>query len=194
MTGSSGMPVPRILPVTIEATDSNGARIPQARARKGGQAWNVTGVIANAPAVLAMMDHVWACLGQTSLSRADRELIAMQMAVLNGCHYCVPAHRYVAREEAKLDPDTVAQLERVACGETLPAGNRLATMQRLVRRLISTRGGLDEGEYAQFVATGVTPQQMIETIAEIAHCTVTNFTNRLAGTPLDPFLEKYRSL
>ena len=64
-------------------------------------------------------------------------------------------------------------------------------MQRLVRLLVEKRGGLSDSEFASFQSEGISPQQMIETIAEIAHCTVTNFTNRLAQTPLDSFTEKY---
>ena len=66
---------------------------------------------------------------------------------------------------------------------------RLATMQQLVRLLVVRKGGLTDEEYASFLFLGVAPRQMIETIGEIAHCTVTNFTNRLAHTPLDSFLE-----
>jgi len=179
-------------PVVPTDADDRTARLIRARERKWGQSWNVTRTIANAPAVLEMMDHVWDCLSRTSLSPADRELIAMEMATCNGCHYCVPAHRYTARQEARLSAVDLAMLETVARGGTLPADCRMSLMQQLVRRLLATRGGLGENEIADFVAQGITPQQMVETIAEIAHCTVTNFTNRLARTPLDPFLEGYR--
>ncbi|MFQ5467807.1 MAG: carboxymuconolactone decarboxylase family protein [Kiloniellaceae bacterium] len=183
---------PRIPLVDPHDADPATAALLRGRARKWGKSWNVARAIAIAPAVFEMMDRVWDCLARTSLSIADRELIAMEMAVTNGCHYCVPAHRYGARREARLDPDTVALLERVARGEALTAGTRLAVMQRLVRRLLVTHGGLTDGEFATFRSEGVTPRQMIETIAEIAHCTVTNYTNRLVRTPLDPFLEPYQ--
>lgn len=189
MSGNSAGP--RILP--IEPTEASGetANLLDERKRKWGFSWNVVATIGNAPAVLAMMDRVWDSLERTSLAHADRELIAMELAVLNGCHYCVPAHRFVAHELAGFDSDTIATLERVARGEALPEGSRPAALQRLVRRLVETRGGLDDTEYAWFVAAGFPPQQMIEIVAEIAHCTVTNFTNRLARTSLDPFLEPY---
>lgn len=179
-------------PVALSDVDPATAELLRARERKWGRSWNVTRAIANAPAVLEMMNGVWDCLSRTSLGAADRELIAMELAASNGCHYCVPAHRYTASQEARLSQIELAMLENVARGETLPAGTRMSSMQRLVRRLLATRGALSDTEIVDFVAEGITPQQMIETIAEIAHCTVTNFTNRLAQTPLDPFLEKYR--
>lgn len=179
-------------PVDPSQLDTGSAQLLAARERKWGRVWNVTRTLANAPATLQMMDGVWDALAKSSLSPADRELIAMEMAIMNGCHYCVPAHRYTALHEARLGASDIHQLTQVSRGETLAAGTRLAVMQKLVRRLVETKGGLSDDEFAAFRSQGVTPQQMIETIAEIAHCTVTNFTNRLARTPLDPFLEEYR--
>lgn len=182
---------PRINPVQPDSATPEVAALLDARKRKWGLSWNVVSTIAHAPAILAMMDQVWENLEKTSLSAADRELIAMEMAVLNGCHYCVPAHRFVAHDLAGFDTETIAILEQVARGGTLPKGSRFAVLRQLVRRLVETRGGLDDAEYAWFVAAGFNAQQMIEVIGEIAHCTVTNYTNRLARTPLDEFLEKY---
>ena len=53
-------------------------------------------------------------------------------------------------------------------------------------------GKLSDDDFAAFQAHGVTVSEMIAVIAEIAHCTLTNFTNRLAQTVLAPFLEAYR--
>ena len=182
---------PRITPLDPLAVDIATAKLLQKRERKWGKAFNVTRTIANAPAILKMMDAVWDSLGRTSLSVGDRELIAMEMAASNGCHYCVPAHRYAIHEESGFDATTIEKLERVSLGQTLSDDSRLCTMQRLVRLLVEKRGGLSDTEFESFQSEGISPQQMIETIAEIAHCTVTNFTNRLAQTPLDSFTEKY---
>ncbi|NJO34888.1 MAG: carboxymuconolactone decarboxylase family protein [Rhodospirillales bacterium] len=179
-------------PVDPSRLDTDSARVLASRERRSGRIWNVTRTLANAPSALQMMDGVWDALARSSLSSGDRELIAMEMAVMNGCHYCVPAHRYTALHEARLGAADIHQLTQVSRGETLPEGMRLAVMQRLVRRLVDTKGGLSDAEFSAFRSQGVTAQQMIETIAEIAHCTVTNFTNRLARTPLDSFLEEYR--
>jgi AhpD family alkylhydroperoxidase len=112
----------------------------------------------------------------------------MEMARANGCHYCVPAHRYASRQ-AGVD---AGMIERVAQGEALEGNGRKAVIQRLVRRLVATKGKLPDKDYAAFLDDGVTPPEMIAVVAEIAHCTLTNFFNRLADTDLDPFLEDYR--
>ena len=181
----------RITPLEISDASAQSRKLLETIQDRWGNLFNVAKVIANAPAVLTVMDSIWNDLPKSSLSMADRELIAMELAVANGCHYCVPAHRFVAHEASGLEDDIVEQLDRVSNGGTLEKG-RLATMQQLVRRLEATRGGLDDDEFQWFQEQGVTPQQMLETIAEIAHCTITNYSNRLARTPLDDFTKKYR--
>ncbi len=70
----------------------------------------------------------------------------MEMARANGCHYCVPAHRQAARNLG-VDPDLI---ERVARGETLEGTVRPAVIQRLVRRLVATKGKLKDQEFRAF--------------------------------------------
>ena len=62
-------------------------------------------------------------------------------------------------------------------------------IQELLHALLETKGRLSDEDFADFQARGVTAQQMIEVIADIAHCTLTNYTNRLANTDFDSFLE-----
>ncbi len=178
----------RIAPLDISQVDPETASILRDLQKRWGRMWNVARVLANAPAVLDMMSHLWSALDKLSLSPADREVIDLEMAVENRCHYCVPAHRYLARERG-LEPEIIDQ---VSCGRTL-SGSRAAVIQQLTRRLMETKGKLSEPEFRQFQRQGVTSQQMIEAIAEIAHCTLTNFMNRLAETDLDDFLIRFRN-
>jgi uncharacterized peroxidase-related enzyme len=153
-----------------------------------GRPWNISRGLANNPAVLNLFVTIGRELERAGLSELDREIICMEMARSNDCHYCVPAHRQVARNLG-VDPDPI---ERVARGETLEGDSRPAVIQRLVRRLVATRGKLTDAEFQGFQDQGVTPPQMIAAVAEIAHCTLTNYFNRLADTDLDPFLERFR--
>ena len=153
-----------------------------------GRPWNISRGLANNPAILDVFIALQAGLEKGGLSPEDREVICMEMAYSNGCHYCVPAHRQVARN-LKVDHEMI---ERVARGETLEGSARPAVIQRLARRLVATKGKLTDEEFHAFLDRGVTVPQMIAAVAEIAHCTLTNYFNRLADTDLDPFLEKFR--
>ena len=105
------------------------------------------------------------------------------MARLNGCHYCVPAHIKMSRKVGLDETDIKAAVEGRLMNH--PRGRLI---QELTRRLSESRGKLTDEEFEAFQARGVSKVEMIEVIGEIAHCTLTNYTNRLAGTEFDDFL------
>lgn len=169
-----------------QADEETRALLAKTRANWG-RSWNVTGGIANNPAVLEGFLALNGAQARSGLSEAERELISIEMARANGCHYCVPAHRYVA---AELGLDG-AMMDAVARGEDLAGDRPEAALLRLVRRIVATGGKLDDEEFQAFQGQGITPEKMIAVIGEIAVCAITNTFNRLAQTELDDFLVPY---
>ncbi|MFQ5985324.1 MAG: carboxymuconolactone decarboxylase family protein [Alphaproteobacteria bacterium] len=149
--------------------------------------WNLARVLANAPALADAFGAFWDGLQKTSLRRADREVIALEMAVTNDCHYCKPAHIMVAREHGLPDD----RIKDVLSGR-LVSDPRGRLIQRLVRRVMATKGKLSDREFEEFQAQGLTQREMLEVVGEIAVSTLTNFTNRLAQTETDDFLKGVR--
>ncbi len=177
----------RIEPVDESQTDEQTRALLTKIRADWGRSWNVTSGLANNPAVLEGFIALNGAQARSGLSEAERELISIEMARANGCHYCVPAHRFVAAELG-LDRE---MMDAVARGEA-PDGDRPeAVLLRLVRRIAATGGKLDDEEFRAFRNQGVTPEKMIAVIGEIAVCTITNTFNRLAGTDLDDFLAPY---
>ncbi len=178
----------RIQPVDESVADQGTKDVLAEVRAKWGSSWNITSALANNPAVLDAFLALNQALDRSGLSPTDREVICMEMARTNGCHYCIPAHRFVARQKG-IDAEMI---DSVAAGQTLPDGSPEAVMQRLVRRLVESKGALSDADFAAFQDQGVSPPKMIAAVTEIAHCTLTNYFNRLAQTDLDPFLEAYR--
>ncbi len=147
-----------------------------------GQALNITDTMAHNPEVLKGFMAFHAALVRSGLSAEDREVICMDMAVQNGCHYCVPAH-IAASQAQKVDMDMIM---RIAKGELLAGETRAAKLQRLTRKLAETGGKLSDAELAQARADGFDDAQLVAIVAEIAHCHFTNSFNRLADTEPDP--------
>ena len=78
-------------------------------------------------------------------------------------------------------------LERIAAGDELEGDARPAVLQRLVRRMVDLKGGLDDAEFAAARAR-FSEAELIAIVADIAHCMFTNTFNRLARTEIDPHL------
>ena len=174
--------MPRIAPASAESDDPRVAKAIQ-QIEGSGPVWNVTRTIANSPAVLRIFQAFHNELPKTNLSAEDREVIDLEMARLNGCHYCVPAHIKMSRKVGLDETDIKAAVEGRLMNH--PRGRLI---QELTRRLSESRGKLTDEEFEAFQARGVSKVEMIEVIGEIAHCTLTNYTNRLAGTEFDDFL------
>ncbi len=148
-----------------------------------GEPWNIGLTMIHNPEVARGFLGFWQAIDRSGLSKMDREVICFEMAAANGCHYCIPAHRMVAKSRG-LD---LGPLERIAAGEQLEGTGRPAMLQRLVRQLVATRGGLDDADFA-VARAAFTNGELVAIVAEIAHCMFTNTLNRLAQTEIDPFL------
>lgn len=174
----------RIALATPDSVDPKAAKLVRDLEGDWDGVWNVTRMIANAPAALAIFYAIHTAMPRSTLSRKDREVIELSMAVINGCHYCIPAHIQGARDGGLDEADIKAIVEGREVAEP-----RARLIQELLHCLVETRGKLADDDFEAFQERGVTQQQMIEVIADIAHCTLTNYTNRLAGTELDDFLK-----
>ena len=62
-----------------------------------GVAPNLFRVVANSPAALEGYASMFGALGKGELPAPTRERIALAVAEINGCDYCVSAHTYLGR-------------------------------------------------------------------------------------------------
>ncbi|MEM6487677.1 MAG: carboxymuconolactone decarboxylase family protein [Pseudomonadota bacterium] len=142
---------------------------------------NLERVMATAPALLAAYSAAWALFDTTSLTPVERQVVYQTANVENECDYCVPWHTYLA-QQAQAGPTDVAAMR----SGTPLSTPRLEALRTFARRLIHTRGKILEADLAAFLAAGYTPQAALEVVLGIAIKTMSNFTNSVAGTPLDP--------
>lgn len=75
----------------------------------------------------------------------------------------------------------------IRSGEPI-ADRRLETLRRTTRELVRSRGWISRDDVEAFLAVGFTQAQLLDVIVGIAQKTISNYTNHVAGTPLDrPF-------
>ena len=176
--------MPRISPVDPEHASKNQKRALDDLAASWGQPWRVAQTIANSPNMITAFRIYWDQLQHSSLSHDDREVIALYLAKYNGCHYCVPAHTLVSREAGLDEQDIAAILD----GRE-PSNPRRRLILEAIRSIQETKGGLSNAQFNKLTEAGLSPENLIDMIGEIAHCTITNYTNRLAQTDPDDFLK-----
>ena len=148
---------------------------------------NVEKVMALTPQLLAGYTFMWDQFETTTLTDAERQVVYMTANFENECTYCVPWHTILAKK-AGLSP---ADVEALRNGAPVSDG-KLSALQDFTRTLIANRGKASEAQLQAFFDAGYSDAQALEVILGLAIKLISNFTNSIAGTPLDPEAQQYR--
>ncbi len=175
-------------PLHDETTAPNAARDGLAATKKNfGMIPNLERVMASAPPLLSGYSVLWSLFDETTLSPVERQVVYMTANYENECDYCVPWHSLFAKK-AGMD---AAAIEALRSGARVP-DNRLEALRTFARTLIASRGKVSEAELSAFLDAGYTEAQALEVVLGLAVKVMSNYTNSIAGTPLDGAVEKLR--
>ena len=140
---------------------------------------NLYRLIALSPPVLQGVLGLGGALAKT-LNVKTRERIALAVAQINGCDYCLSAHTYLGLNLAKIDAEEIALNRRGASSD--PMANAAVAFAVAVTR---SRGQVSDADLAAVRAAGFTDAQIVEIVAVVAENVLTNFLNNVAGTEID---------
>ncbi|MCK5932342.1 MAG: carboxymuconolactone decarboxylase family protein [Fulvimarina manganoxydans] len=149
---------------------------------------NMFRLAALSPAALSGLTANNAALGK-ALDLKTRERIALAVAEVNGCNYCLSAHSYLAANLAKLDADEIG-LARLGRSADAKANVAVGFAAKLVRE----RGHVTEADIDTVREVGFSDAQIIEIVAVAAENVFTNFLNIAAETEIDfPVVESKKA-
>jgi uncharacterized peroxidase-related enzyme len=141
---------------------------------------NLFANMAEAPTTLEAYQTLDGIFGRTSLSPVEREVVLLATSVENRCHFCVAAHSGRAKQ-AGMDG---AVLDALRAGDALPHA-RLDTLAEFTRAVVRERGWAGDAPLQAFIDGGFTQGQALEVVLGVALKTLSNYTNHIAGTPLN---------
>jgi uncharacterized peroxidase-related enzyme len=168
------------VPATIEAAPTSSQPFLHAVKAQLGVAPNLFRMVANSPAALEGYVGMFAALGKGQLPPPTRERIALAVAELNGCDYCLSAHTYLGRELAKLD-DAEMTANRNGGSNDVKADAAV----RFAARVVRSRGHVTDEDFRAVRAAGYDDAQIIEIVQHVALNTWTNYINTVAKTDID---------
>jgi uncharacterized peroxidase-related enzyme len=167
-------------PATIAAAPAGSRALLEAVKKQLGAVPNLFRVVANSPAALEGYLGMHGALGKGALPAPTRERIALAVAEINGCNYCLSAHSYLARNVAKLDD---AEIAANRAGGSLDAKAESAV--RFAAAVARERGHIGPNDLAAVRAAGYDDAQIIEMVQHVALNTWTNYVNEVAQTDID---------
>ena len=141
---------------------------------------NLYGVFAESPEILEAYKAVGDLFGASSLSAAERNVVWLAINVEHECHYCVPAHSVIARQQGVDD----ATIEALRNAEPL-SDPKLEALRAFTLKVVRQRGRVDDSDVEAFLGAGFTKRNILDVILGVAHKTLSNYTNHLADTPVD---------
>jgi uncharacterized peroxidase-related enzyme len=145
-----------------------------------GVAPNLFRMVAISPAALEGYVSMMGALAKGSLSPATRERIALAVANVNGCSYCLSAHSYLGKNVAHLD-DSELSANRDGRSNDPKADAAV----RFAVQVASERGHVSDAELRAVKAAGYDDAQIVEIVQHVALNTWTNYVNEVAQTEID---------
>ncbi len=170
---------PRISPLDPKTTVGPTREIFDKLQTKIGAVPNLYRVLGHSPAALAAYVALNEALAKAKLDPALREKIALAVAQLNGCGYCVSAHSFLAKRSG-IGPAAIAEARAGRAAEP-----HEAAALALALRLVEGHGRLSDAELAQARAAGLTDGELVEIVGLVAANTFSNYLSLVARTPIE---------
>ena len=169
----------RINPVDRETGNERLQKTFDAIHKQLGVVPNMMRTMAQSPAVLDAYLAFGASLRKGLLPASLQEQIALTVAELNACDYCLSAHSLLGRGTGLSSDEIVASRDGRA------ADPRAAVALQFARAMIDRRGAVTEQDVARVRAAGFGDGEIVEIIAHVGVNVFTNYFNRAVQTEID---------
>jgi len=140
---------------------------------------NMARAMANSPAVLEGYLNFSGALAGGSLSAKVRELIALTVAEVNSCGYCLSAHCAIG----KMVGLEASELAAARSGESTDSKTQ-ATL-KLAQSIVLQRGEIHDTDFNSAREAGLSEGEIAEVVANVALNVFTNYFNLVADTEID---------
>ena len=146
---------------------------------------NLHAVMAESPELLEGYQRLHALAQKTSFNAEELTVVWQSINVEHGCHYCVPAHTFIAQSMGV--DNAISESLR---NQTPLTDARLEALREATLAVVRKRGVVDQSDLDGFFSAGFGNQQLLEIILILAQKVMSNYVNHVAETPVDaPFAQ-----
>lgn len=167
-------------PATIEQAPDASRPLLQGVQSTLGSVPNMFRLIGNSPATLQGYLSLSSALGEGKLKPAVRESIALAVAEINGCHYCLAAHNYLGLHVARLTETEILANRHGSSGD-----DKNAAAVEFAVQLVQQRGTVGRDHVRAVLDAGYSEAEVLEIVGHVALNTLTNYVNEALATIID---------
>ena len=181
--------MPRISIPTLDQTPAATRSLLDAVKKQLGVVPNLMKVVGNSPAALGGYLALSGALAKGALGAKTGERIALAIAEVNACSYCLAAHSYLGKNVAKLDDAEIAANRSGTSNDPkADAAVRFAVSVAL------ERGHVSDAAVRVVKNAGYSDAEVMEIVVHVALNTLTNYVNEVAQTEIDfPAVDQKRA-
>lgn len=167
-------------PASVEAAPASAQPQLEAVNKQLGVVPNLFRLVANSPSALEGYLGMSGALAKGQLAAPTRERIALAVAQINGCDYCLSAHSYLGKNLANLSDAEIAANRHG--GSLDPKANAAV---RFAAQVVRERGHVSDADVQAVRMAGYDDAQIVEIVQHVALNTWTNYINEVARTKID---------
>lgn len=172
---------------TIDTAPEGSRPLLQKSQQNIGMIPNLHGVMAESPQMLEAYQTMGGLAGKSSLTTEQRHVVLLAINVANRCHYCVPAHTMLAKNDGVEDAVIDAVREGRAIDDEPLEAVRLFTI-----KVVENRGFVDEADVEAFMNAGYSKANLLDVILIVSYKVLSNYVNHFAETPIDEPFAKFQ--
>lgn len=169
--------------LSVETAPAGSRRYLEASAKQFGFVPSPVAKTARSPALLGHLLAGFVAFERSSLSAAEREVIAMTVARANDCRYCVALHTAALAR----DPNLAPLAEPLRAGKPLTEPP-LEAVRRFTIALLEGRGAVGDDDWRAFEEAGFGEEQALDVVLGVGVYVLSTFANRATRAEIDaPF-------
>jgi uncharacterized peroxidase-related enzyme len=174
----------RFVSLSVENAPAGSRKLLEATSKQFGFVPSPVAKAARSPVLLGHLLAGFVAFERSSLSAAEREVVAMTVARANECGYCIALHSAsLAR-----DPNLAPLAEPLRAGRPLTEPP-LEAVRRFTLALLAGRGAVGDDDWRALEAAGFGEQQALDIVLGVGVYVLSTFANRATRAEIDaPFV------
>jgi len=173
-------------PVSIDNADARARVLLEGAQKQMGAIPNMYANMANFSALFEIYSSGYGLFRQEGgFAPAEQEVVFLTISKENSCAYCLAAHSVVADMKSKVP---VAVTDAIRNGTEIP-DEKLKALSLFTAVMVNKKGRPSVADVADFLSAGYTEQHILAVILAVAVKTISNYSNHLFHTPVDPMFK-----
>lgn len=171
--------MPRLKVVQVEEAAGEVKRIFESCGSSIGMVPNIYKGMANSPTTLQATVTLDRLIGEGKLTGVEQAAVKLVVAQHYGSDYCLAVCTATGARRGM----SAEQMMDIRQGRATDATN--AALAQFTRRMLETKGCVEDGDIASFRASGYTDEHVAEVVTIIATLTLGSYFNNMNHTELD---------